>query len=187
MNERDLRQAFQNDTPSVPPQLLDPGVLTRRIIRRDGIRVWLLGYFCLVAWLVVSIGGWFIGLETYSRSSEIAAHLIMFHNKDEPLATPQINSAQPLNKEVENGQWPKQASETFVRNLRKFNEVLEGSKWYFFWLLGGEALLLFLAAVLSVAYVSAGRKATLRQVNATLLKISEQLKDNQSASGTSTS
>ncbi|MFO0815147.1 MAG: hypothetical protein U0796_18190 [Gemmatales bacterium] len=186
MNERDFRQALQNEASYVPPQLLDPGVLTRRIIRRDGTRVWLIGYFCLVAWLGVSIGGWFIGLEYYSRSSEIATHLILFHNKDEPAAS-QIAPAQPPRKQEENGQLPKQASETFVRSLRKLNEVLEGSKWYFFWLLGGEALLLFLAAVLSVAYVSSGRKATLRQLNATLLKISEQLKDDQSVSGASTS
>lgn len=187
MNERDLRQALQNDSPSVPSQLLDPSVLTRRIIRRDGIRVWLLGYFCLVSWLGVSIGGWFISMEVLGWNSDLVNLLVMLHNRDEPSVTPQINPAQPSAQEEGKRLLPKQADEAFVRNLWKLNGVLHGRRWYFFWLVGGEALLLFLAAVLSVAYVSAGRKATLRQVNATLLKISEQLKDNQSASGASSS
>lgn len=187
MNESDLRQALQNDSTSTPSQLIDPGVLTRRINRRDSIRVWLLGYFCLVAWLGVSIGGWFIGMEALGWNSDLVNLLIMLHNRDEPSATPPINPAQPSPQEEGQRQFPKQADETFVRNLWKLNGVLHGNRWHFFWLVGGESLLLFLAAVLSVAYVSAGRKATLRQVNATLLKISEQLKDNQSASGASTS
>jgi hypothetical protein len=136
-----------------------------------------------VTWLAVSIGGWFISMEALGWTSDLVNLLVMMHNKDEPLATPPINPAPPPRLVEEKLPFPKQADETFVRNLWKLNGVLHGNRWHFFWLMGGEAFLLFLAAVLSVAYVSAGRKATLRQVNATLLRISEQLKNTQSAGG----
>ena len=81
MNERDLKQALLNNSHSAHPELLEPNVLTRRILRRDGIRVWLLGYFCLVAWLVVSIGGWFISMEALGWTSDLVNLLVMMHNK----------------------------------------------------------------------------------------------------------
>jgi len=203
MNERALRQALLEGTHYQSPEPPDPKVLTRRILRRDSVRVWLLGYFCLMAWLGVSIGAFTIGMEmTHGLIPSLVAHLTRVQYKAYPLNKPSKQETQPqripiekdkifrLNKEQvlpQSDQLPNdtdaiiQTSNIIGKDYELLNRLMTESRYYFFWLIGGEAALLFLAAVLSIAYVAAGRKAMLRRVNATLLEISEQLKRNQSS------
>ncbi|HQR09049.1 MAG TPA: hypothetical protein PLN21_19660 [Gemmatales bacterium] len=200
MNEKELSRALLEGAsyPTIQPP--DPKALTRRIIRHDNIRVWLFGYFCLMAWFGVAVGAFTIGMElTHGFIPHLVAKLTKLQFTPNHFISISPASGQGNNESNRAVELPKEKVITIdpeagkqsaekvsrqhhdntlisARDLQMVNSLVRESQPYFFLLIAGESLLLCLAAILSVAYISSGRKATMRHMNASLIEISEQLK-----------
>jgi len=147
MNERELGRALLNLGTPDSAAALDPRQLTQRILARDRRRVRLLTALTLVLWL-------------------LAAALVCIAMVAFGLIVPQQAR---LHQEVEQGRVaPAERERAQTLLLMGTQKVLV--------LIGFGVTVLGLAALATVLLVLASRRATLRQINAQLVEISEQLR-----------
>jgi hypothetical protein len=122
--------------------------LTRGVLRRDRRRMWILGTLCVIAWMLVVMMPWATILPMLAKVVEHFAHA-------DPFASPPATT-QPRSAEV----------------VELLQIVKVGTMATFI----GSIASMFMAAVCTVSLIILSRRATLRQVNARLAEISDQLK-----------
>jgi hypothetical protein len=148
MNERELGKALLNLGSPDSADALDAQQMTRRILTRDRRRVVLLTALTLALWLLALV--------------LVATAMIAFG-----LILPQQVK---LNQEVAEKRLTLEERDAIQRvHLMGTQKVLV--------LIGLGVTILGLAALATVLLVLASRRATLRQINAQLVVISEQLKN----------
>lgn len=140
MNERDLRKALLHGEAQIDIQ-----ALTERVLRRDRRRIWILGIFCIVAWMAVVMLPWSTVLPMLAKVAQYQA---------------QINSQTPATPAEQHEQMLKIMSVTHYGTILTF-------------LLNVGSM--FIAALCTVLLVILSRRATLRQVNWRLQEISAQI------------
>jgi hypothetical protein len=139
MTERDFGRALLHGEHPI-----DVEQLTRRVLRRDRRRMWILGTFCVIAWMLVVMLPWSTVLPMMAK---VAEHLAA----TDPAGTG-VNT--PAEKLV-------LAQIVKVGTLATF---------------AGSLLSMLMASISTVGLIILSRRATLRQVNARLAEISDQLK-----------
>jgi len=148
MNERELGKALLNLGSPDSADALDAQQMTRRILTRDRRRVILLTALTLALWLLALV--------------LVATAMIVFG-----LILPQQAK---LNQEVAEKRLTLEERDAIQRvHLMGTQKVLV--------LIGLGVTILGLAALATVLLVMASRRATLRQINAQLVVISDQLKN----------
>ena len=145
MNEKELGRALLAGEGT---RDIDVTELTRRVLRRDRRRVWVLGTLCVVAWMLVVMLPW-------STVLPMLAKVVEHFAQTDGAAT----TTAPATADHE-------------RMIELMRIVKTGTIATF----AGSIAAMFMAAVCTVALVVTSRRATLRQVNARLAEISEQLK-----------
>lgn len=156
MNEKEFGESLLRwDAAGRKPD--DPSVLTEKFLRRDRWRVRLLTA-CVVGMWLVAIAG--IGLHFFFVSQFIGPKIV--HRVQEAAGTEE--------------NLPQRVHDTYIllQAIAKESVVL----------VSGTVLAVVLAGVSSVFLIFASRKSTLRQVNANLMAISEQLSRLREAPGT---
>jgi hypothetical protein len=126
----------------------DVNALTGQVLRRDRRRVWLLGAACVVAWMLVVMLPWSTVMPMLAK---VAEHVAASNGGTGSAPDPAAQRAQ---------------------SIELLQIVKTGTMATFF----GSLASMLMAAVCTVALIVASRRATLRQVNARLAEISEQLK-----------
>ena len=146
MNEKDLGKSLVRGE-AAP----DVNALIQQVLRRDRRRVFWLATACVMAWMLVVALPWSTVLPMVAR---VAEHLRAANGAASAVA----------------------GSDVAARQQAESNELLQivkvGTVATFF----GSMASMLMAAVCTVALIVASRRATLRQVNARLAEISEQLK-----------
>jgi hypothetical protein len=142
MNEKELGRALLHGQTSI-----DVAELTRRVLRRDRQRLWLLGTLCVLAWMLVVMLPWATVLPMLDK---VTRHLTEMNGNPVPAGAEHLREQSALVLQV----------------------VHQGTLATFF----GSVGTMFVAALSTVAFVMTSRRATLRQVNASLGLISDQLK-----------
>jgi uncharacterized membrane protein len=147
MNEKELREALLGLDSTRLTAVPDAHQLTRQILERDGRRVRLLAGLTIVLWAIAASG---IIVVLYA--------LLALHPEQRKLARDvEQGRVTPAERErIEQVHWAVIEKTTAVVAI--------------------SVAVLALAALGTVFLVFASRGATIRQVNATLLEISEQLK-----------
>jgi hypothetical protein len=127
---------------------IDVQAMTRRVLRRDRRRVGVLSIICFAAWMGVVMVPWSVILPAMAKIGVTAAAMN---------GLPGAQDAQSAQRQ----QYMLEAAE----------ELKNGTLLAFFTSIGS----MFVAAVCTVLLIVVSRRATLRQVNARLAEISEQL------------
>jgi ABC-type Fe3+ transport system permease subunit len=122
--------------------------LTEHVLRRDRRRVWLLAAACVVTWMLVVMLPWSTVLPMLAKVVE------------------QVGAT--------NGAAP--ATADAARQREQWTALLQIVKQGTIATFLGSLASMLMAAVCTVALIVASRRATLRQVNARLAEISDQLK-----------
>jgi len=140
MNEKYLGDALlRGEDP------IDLNALTRRVLRRDRRRMWILGILCVIAWMLVVMLPWATTLPMLAKvaetSPEMNRQITLDHSSSPPAS---ISLAEVIKKGT---------IATFLSSLAS----------------------MFVAAIFTVSFVTLSRRATLRQVNSRLMEISVQL------------
>jgi len=125
---------------------IDSAALADRIVRRDRRRMWILGILCVIAWMLVVMLPWSTVLPMMAK---VGQHQMELDNAN-PTMTPQ-------QREVA---------------MRMADTLRVGTIATFI----GSLSSMFVAAICTVGLILLSRRATLRQVNARLAEISNQLK-----------
>jgi hypothetical protein len=132
---------------------IDLQAITARVLRRDRRRMFVLGFLCVLAWMLVVMLPWSTTLPMLAKVMEHQAHLKQDTAFDaNPATIPTI----PVQDDT-------------LHLLR----IVKGATIATFL---GSLASMFFAAVCTVALILLTRRATLRQVNARLADISAQLK-----------
>ena len=124
---------------------IDVTDLTRRVLRRDRRRMWFLGIACVVAWMLVVMLPWATILPMLAKVVQHQA-------------------------EMDNG-----AASTTAEQRQQSIDVLQVVKQGTIATFIGSIGSMFVAAICTVSLIILSRRATLRQVNARLGEISDQL------------
>jgi ABC-type Fe3+ transport system permease subunit len=141
MSERDLGKAMlRGEGP------IDVEILTDRVLRRDRRRIWILGIFCVVAWMLVVMLPWAGILPMLAK--------VVKHQED-------INNTT--------------AAGTPAEQRERLTEVLRVVKSSTIMTFAFSVASMFAAALCTVLLITTSRRATLRQVNARLREISMQI------------
>jgi hypothetical protein len=127
---------------------IDVNALTHGVLRRDRWRMWVLGTLCVIAWMLVVMLPWATILPMLAKVIDHFAHV-------DPFASPPATT--------------KPQSPDMVELLQI---VKVGTMATFI----GSIASMFMAALCTVSLIILSRRATLRQVNARLAEISDQLK-----------
>lgn len=161
MNEKELRDSLlKSDAAAV-----DPGQLTARILDRDRRRVRLLTGLTVFFWLLTAA----VILFTL-----FAYYYFVVPKQRQLLDNLGQARAFPL-PEIEQGMPPEQFEPVVWANLQITQMGVK--------VVGTSVVALALAALSTVLLVFATRRATLRHINASLVEISEQLKQLRADSG----
>jgi hypothetical protein len=157
MTPNDLARALLDLDVGLDPVAPDPRQLAREIIRRDRRRLRLLACLTVLLWLLAAAGltVLVLSLHWYIRSVRIAEVTGWAAQKSQQQAPLANNTPAPPQQR----QWLE-------------TDLLHHSIPYILGSIGA----LVLAAFCTVALILASRRTALRQVNAALLEISEQLK-----------
>lgn len=139
MTERDFGRALLHGEHPI-----DVEQLTRRVLRRDRRRIWILGTFCVIAWMLVVMLPWSTVLPMMAKISEQLA--VTDQAVNEPM--------------------------TAAQKLELAQVVKVGTMATFL----GSLLSMLMASICTVGLNMLSRRATLRQVNARLAEISDQLR-----------
>ena len=152
MNERELGRALM-----AGQHPIDIAKLTQRVLRRDRRRIWILGTFCVIAWMLVVMLPWATILPMMAKISQ---HVSQVDQTEAMQATtnPMIQKAI--------------SARMSARDLEFLAVVKQGTVATFM----GSIASMFMAAVCTVSLIVLSRRATLRQVNARLGEISDQLR-----------
>jgi len=151
MNDKQLRELLLQLDASALAEPEAAHRQTAQVLRRDRVTTRLLTVIAAVLWCVAVVGLTFIVWFFIAK---------MKPERDKFMHNVGPDAVQPLSLE---GQ---------LANSHVYQMVLE----YGIVVLTGSTLVLALAALSTVVMISASRRATLRQINASLLAISNQLK-----------
>jgi hypothetical protein len=154
MSERELGERLLRLDAAELPGAADPRVLTWKILDRDRRRVRLLGVLSLILWLLGAGGVAFTLVE-------LGIHVPKYF---------------ALQRDIDNGRVGPEERQ------RRQEDYLGGFQ-IGLCVVAGSVAALALAALFTFLLVLASRRATLRQVNASLIAISEQLKELRQATG----
>ena len=139
-----MSEGYKGMPPGDAP--IDARAITEKVLRRDHLRVWILGIICVLAWMAVVMLPWATILPMMAK---VVRHQV----------------------EVENAASMPRA-ETPDQRMEYLRVVKVGTMATFF----SSIAAMFVAAVCTITLVLFSRRATLRQVNARLADISAQLK-----------
>ena len=149
--------------------MTDPVALARQILDRDRARVRRLGECAFALWLLaVCLGGW----ATWYFVQENVGDVV----RDVQWALEDIVAAGSLVLKPNDLDNIKDLEDSYERDVRDSTFGIVGL-----------SLAFLLAGGLSLLYVRSSRNATLRQINASLMEISEQLRRLNDPGGTSRS
>ncbi len=163
MSPRELSDALLNLDNPYPPSPPDPRRLTRAILARDRKRIRLLAFLAVVFWSLAAAGlllslYWFI-LSMERQEAEWEWERIQAVRAQEGNAT---RPARPL----------------------AFHPALNHDRLYkMTGVVAAFLAALLLAALCTILLVLSSRRATLRQINASLIEICEQIKQVRPAAG----
>jgi hypothetical protein len=130
---------------------IDLDAMTRRVLRRDRRRIWLVGTACVVAWMLVVMLPWSTVL---------------------PMLAKVVEHQQAIERDAA----PVPAGAVTPRQHEQTQLMLQAVKVGTIATFVGSVASMFVAAVCTVCLVILSRRATLRQVNARLAEISAELK-----------
>lgn len=147
MTEKELRAALLKLDPTPPASAPDARELTRKVLERDGRRVRLLAALTVALWAVAAFG---VVAALYALLALHPARRELARDAERGRVTPAEHA---------------RAEQIHWAVVEKTTAVVAAS-----------VAVLALAALGTVFLVFASRGATVRQVNASLLEISEQLK-----------
>jgi hypothetical protein len=125
---------------------IDVNELTRRVLRRDRRRMWELGILCVLAWVATVMVPW-------ATIMPMLAKIVQYVHGDNIAPGPA-----PMTREEQS---------VFMLQLVKNATIIT---------FVNSIACILLAAVCTVALIVSSRRATLRQVNARLAEISDQLR-----------
>jgi hypothetical protein len=126
---------------------VEVAALTRNVLKRDRRRIWIVAILCGFAWLMVVLLPW----------STLLPALAMFKQATQSVVNPPPGSAIS----------PEQREQTLI-----LAKMIKGAMVATF----SASVMLLVAVVCTFALITVSRRATLRQVNARLADISDQLK-----------
>jgi hypothetical protein len=156
MTEQELIQALRELIAKASADAPDPRLLAREISRRDQLRIRLLASLSLFFWLFAAAGLVLlcVGLDRF---------VIYVRIMDYDPIVPRSDPGWPLDPRTQ--------------------EMLRGTNLihHTIWVVAGSAVSLFLGALCTVLLVTTARRATLGQINLSLMELSEQLKQLRSA------
>ena len=153
MSERELGDALlRGEHP------IDVNELTRRVLRRDRRRMWILGAFCVIAWMLVVMLPWSTVLPMLAK---VASHVAAVEQ-----------STAGANASVDRVPTTDATTQRSAQTTELLQIIKQGTIATFI----GSIASMFMAAVCTIALILLSRRATLRQVNARLAEISDQLK-----------
>ena len=132
---------------------IDVNQLTRGVLARDRVWIWVLGVLCVIAWMMVVMLPWATILPMLAK---VGQHFAQSEG---------ISTTEPVVAVT-----PQPQSREQMIELAKVLKV--GTMATFF----GSIASMFMAAVCTVSLIILSRRATLRQVNARLGEISDQLR-----------
>jgi small neutral amino acid transporter SnatA (MarC family) len=121
--------------------------LTRNVLKRDRRRIWIVATLCVFAWLFVVLLPW----------STILPSLRMFRDATQSIVNPPPGSTIS----------PEQRQQTLI-----LARTIKGATIATF----SASVMLLIAVVCTLALITVSRRATLRQLNARLADISDQLR-----------
>jgi hypothetical protein len=161
MNEQELVGALRDLIAKASLDAPDPRLLAREIRRHDQQRIRLLAGLSIFFWLLAAAGLVLlcIGLDRFVIYVRIADNYPV---------------VRPSDMEEENGPDAPRHTALSTREVQMLNgtQLLHQS----IWIIAGSVASLFLGALCTVLLVTTSRRATLRQINISLMGLSEQLK-----------
>jgi hypothetical protein len=172
MTEQELIQALRDLIAKASTDLPDARLLAREISGRDQQRIRLLAGLSIFFWLLAAAGLVIlcIGLNSF----------LMYVRLAEPLPI-RVQAGdmqkQPSDRDPHNSKAP--PSESIAGQLeRDFSERVRGTQLLHksVWFIAGSVGALFLAALCTVLLITTSRRATLRQINLSLMELSEQVR-----------
>jgi hypothetical protein len=175
MTEQELIQALRELIAKASADAPDPRLLAREISRRDQQRIRLLAGLSIFFWLLAAAGLVLlcIGLNSFVMYVRLADSIQIQASDIRKQAgeRDQHNSKVPPSDSIE-GQLDRDRSER-VHGTQLLHKSL--------WFIAGSIGALFLAALFTVLLVTTSRRATLQQINLSLMQLAEQVRQLQSA------
>ncbi|HEY7426261.1 MAG TPA: hypothetical protein VH682_18665 [Gemmataceae bacterium] len=156
MTEQELILALRELIAKAAADAPDPRLLAREISRRDQMRIRLLAGLSIFFWLLAAAGLVLlcVGLDRF---------VIYVRIMDYDPIVPSSDHGWPLDPRTQN----------MLRGTNLIHHTI--------WLVAGSAVSLFLGALCTVLLVTTSRRATLGQINLSLMELSEQLKQLRAA------
>lgn len=165
MSEQELIQALRELIAKASSDAPDPRFLVREISRRDRRRIRLLAVLSIFFWLLAAAGLVLlcVGLDRF----------VIYVRMMDYLPAGQANGTDKPAPETP------RPSDQSARQLRMLygTQLLHKS----IWIVAGSVVSLFLGALCTVLLITTSRRATLHQINLSLMALSEQLKQLRSA------
>ncbi|HEX8524689.1 MAG TPA: hypothetical protein VF669_20710, partial [Tepidisphaeraceae bacterium] len=127
----------------------------QRVLSRDRRRMWILGTLCVIAWMMVVMLPWATVMPAIAQIVKLQRHA--------PSAAPALAATRPHAPPP----LTEQDQSQHIARVLKFATIVTFI---------GSVSTMFVAALCTVLLVTLSRRATLRQVNARLIEISDQLK-----------
>jgi hypothetical protein len=170
MSEQELIQALRELIAKASADAPDPRFLAREISWRDQQRIRLLAGLSIFFWLLAAAGLVLlcVGLNNflmYVRLADVSQRIASDLQK-QASDREQHNSKAPL-------------SDSIARELdRDFRERVHGTQLLHksIWFVAGSVGALFMAALCTVLLVTTSRRATLHQINLSLMQLAEQIR-----------
>jgi hypothetical protein len=165
MSEQELIQALRDLIAKASSDAPDPRLLAREISRRDQHRIRLWAGLSIFFWLIAAAGLILlcVGLDRFVIWVRISDYF--------PIVGPTSTEKQTPNAAPSSNPIPHRISDR-DRQMLRGTQLLHKS----IWIIAGSVVSLFLGAFCTVLLVATSRRATLGQINLSLMELSEQLK-----------
>ncbi|HEY7159029.1 MAG TPA: hypothetical protein VH575_34115 [Gemmataceae bacterium] len=165
MTEQELIQALRELIAKASSDAPDPRLLAREISRRDQWRIPLLASLSLFFWLLAAAGLVLlcVGLDRFVIWVRISDAY--------PVVQPNVTDK------------PAPKAPHFSPLSERERQLLYGTNLihHTIWVVAGSAVSMFLGALCTVLLITTSRRATLGQINLSLMELSEQLRQLRSA------
>jgi hypothetical protein len=168
MTEQELIQALRELIAEASADAPDPRLLAREISRRDQQRIrWLAG-LSIFFWLLVAAGLVLlcVGLDRFVIYVRIADFL-------PPARTNETEKPGPKTPILDIRRSSEARTDAMLRGTDLIHHTI--------WIIAGSVGSLFLAALFTVLLITTSRRATLQQINLSLMHLAEQVRQLQSA------